>query len=535
MRRIILFFMLLCALKSFSQVVDDFSDGDFTENPTWVGTTGNFMIFPEDNSIFKHLVRLDTKSTAASSYLVTKSNAIKDASWEGWFKLTCNPSSGNFACFHLTALTDSLLISKGYYVMIGNTADEISLYRQDSTSNTKIIDGMDKRVDFSSSEIMIKVTRDSLGEWKLYSKLLSQSENDYVLEGAVVDNTYRVSTYSGFFCKNTASNYSKFYFDKIIISGGIYDASTIPIIDNPVVVPPSPTPEPTPASLPAIEQGDLVINEVLFNAGENNEEFVEIYNKSDKLLKLSGLKITTRKGDGTLNTGYKLPSTAQIEPNGYLALCKTAGKDSAFFNSPAESKFAYLSSWPSLSNDGASLVLCNATLDTIYDELTYSPKWHHVLIKNEQGVSLERIHPDLPTQSANSWHSAASEVGYATPGYKNSQYRDISAGNPNKEFWLENENFTPNNDGDKDVLFMHYALADNGWMANITIFDAGGQIILKPYKSFLLGSEGILSWDGKMDTDKLANIGIYVLYVEIFNTAKGETKQFKLPCVVSGK
>lgn len=526
MSRIILFFLLLFSLKTFAQVEDDFSDGDFTENPTWVGTTENFMISDKQ-------VRLSLNSESATSYLATKSRSIKNAEWEGWFRINCATSSGNYSCFYLTAMSEKLYKTKGYFVKIGNTEDEISLYRQDSTSQTKIIDGEDKRLG-STTRRMIKVTCDSLGEWKLFSKY--ETEKDYLLEGSVVDTTYRQSNYTGFLCVNSASNSAKYYFDSIRVSGGIYDASTIPIIENPVVVPPSPTPEPpTPASLPAIEQGDLVINEVLFNASENNEEFVEIYNKSDKLLKLSGLKITTRKGDGTLNSGYKLPSTAQIEANGYLALCKTAGKDSAFFNSPAESKFAYMSSWPSLNNDGATLVICNATLDTIYDELTYSPKWHHVLIKNEQGVSLERINPDLPTQVASSWHSAASEVGYATPGYKNSQYREISASNPNKEFWLENENFTPNNDGDKDVLFMHYALADNGWMANITIFDAGGQIISKPYKSFLLGSEGILSWDGKTDDGKLANIGIYVLYVEIFNTAKGETKRFKLPCVVSGK
>jgi hypothetical protein len=206
-----------------------------------------------------------------------------------------------------------------------------------------------------------------------------------------------------------------------------------------------------------------------------------------------------------------------------------------YFACSDTARFAAMTSFPALNNDGATILIANAAMDTIYDELTYSPKWHYPLIKNEQGVALERINPDLPTQDASNWHSASSNVRYGTPGYKNSQYRDLETESDKKEFWLDSDVFSPNNDGDNDVLLIHYELPENGWMVNITIFDANGQVISKVYKSYLLSTEGVLSWDGRTDLGKLSNIGLYVLYVELYNASTGKTKQIKLPCVVSGK
>lgn len=284
---------------------------------------------------------------------------------------------------------------------------------------------------------------------------------------------------------------------------------------------------------PAI--GDIIINEILFNSSDFTEEFVELFNKTDEKFDLSGLKITTRKTDGTINTGATIPGNTTISPKGFLAFCKTPSADSLHYGCPEESSFVSMNSWQTLNNNGATILFCNAAKDTIYDELTYSPTWHHPLIKNEKDVSLERINPELPTQNQDSWHSASSEVNYGTPGYRNSQYLDIDAIEKTKECWIESESFSPNNDGFEDVLFMYYRLQENGWMANITIFDAGGQKIKSLYKSYLLSAEGVLLWDGKTDDNKLANIGLYVIYVELFNANKGETKRYKLVCVVSGR
>jgi predicted extracellular nuclease len=366
---------------------------------------------------------------------------------------------------------------------------------------------------------MYQVTCDSLSRWKLYSKL--QQETEFILEGSVTDSTYKESNYTGVLCKNSASVGKAYFFDSIQVEGGVYEKREEPVIE--------------PIVYEKLQVGDLLINEVLFNSAENAEEFIEIYNNTDRTIDVSGLKITTKKTDGSLNAGAAIPNGTHMWPKSYLALCKNPSVDSLYYNCPSNSNFVSMKSWIALNNEKASILICNAAKDTIYDALLYSNKWHHPLIKNEQGVSLERINPSLPTQASDSWHSASSEVNYATPGYENSQYIAIEALETKKECWLRNESFTPNNDGIDDVLFVEYKLNETGWMANITIFDVGGQAIKSLYKSTLLSTQGLLSWDGTTNDNMPANIGMYIVYIELFNANKGETKKYKLVCVLSGK
>jgi hypothetical protein len=283
------------------------------------------------------------------------------------------------------------------------------------------------------------------------------------------------------------------------------------------------------------ELGDLVFNEVMFDNPINSTEYIEIYNTSEKVLNLSGLIFTTRKTDGTLNTGNAVPKGTLIMPKGYLALCEDADSVRNYHNCPAESNIVS-TSWSGLNNESATLVLTNATKDSIYDELAYNVKWHHPLVKNPKGVALERINPLLPTQDPNSWHSAASEVNYGTPGYKNSQYRDIDdKGIVDKTVWTEPEAFSPDNDGVDDVCFIHYKTDANGYVANVLILNAVGVKVFQLATNILLSTEGFLIWDGKTDTGKNANVGIYVLYFEMFNPQTGARKQLKKPIVVSSR
>jgi len=278
---------------------------------------------------------------------------------------------------------------------------------------------------------------------------------------------------------------------------------------------------------------DLKFNEVLFDSPANSVEYIELYNTSDKLLDVSGLVFTTRKTDGSLNTGNVIPPQTRILPYGYVALCSDAELLRNYFNCPTETNIV-TSDWTTLNNESATLVLTNTANDTIYDELTYNVKWHHALVKNPKGVALERIHPTFPTQDAASWHSASSEVNYGTPGYKNSQYRDIS--NPaltEKFVWLEPESFSPDNDGVDDVCFIRYKTETDGFVANVVIFNAVGVKVFQLASNILLSTEGFLTWDGRNDAGKNANVGVYVLYFEMFNPQNGQRKQVKLPIVVS--
>jgi predicted secreted protein len=154
-------------------------------------------------------------------------------------------------------------------------------------------------------------------------------------------------------------------------------------------------------------------------------------------------------------------------------------------------------------------------------------------VKNPKGVALERINPELPSNEASSWHSASSETLYGTPGYRNSQYREIQSGDQQKLVWLEPEAFTPDNDGIDDVCMIHYQTESAGYVCNALILTPNGEKVFQIAQNQLLGSTGFLTWDGKTQKGKNVNAGVYVLYFEVFNPTTGNRKKEKLPIVVS--
>jgi hypothetical protein len=187
--------------------------------------------------------------------------------------------------------------------------------------------------------------------------------------------------------------------------------------------------------------------------------------------------------------------------------------------------------FPALSNIEGCVALMNKSLETL-DELCYSDKMHFSLLANKSGVSLERIRYDNPTPDVTNWHSAASDAGFATPGAQNSQFMDATE--TDNEITLEYEIFSPDNDGYKDIETIYYQLDKPGFVANIIIFDAVGRRVRLIANNKPLGTSGSFVWDGIDDKGRIAQTGIYLIYIE-FHHSSGEVKRYKKTCVVGGE
>ena len=595
MRKYILILVFFVPFIAFSQVSENFSDGDFTSNPIWNGTSENFTV----NSSFQ----LQSKATTTSkSYLTTPSEAFENAVWETWVKINYNTSSSNYASLYIISdKADILGDFNGYYVQVGNTNDEISLYVQKGATKTKVIDGRDGITNVSSIEVKIKVTRNSDGVFSLYSKL--PTDADYILEGTTTNNDVKGSKYFGLLYSNTSTTGNAYIFDDILVSGDKFLDVIPPVWNNLEIIgtnqlkltfseamdfsgavfsadnemgnPTNKTIsddglsilltfskdfetgkiytvnienavdlsgnklENTQKQIGIIENaevGDIVINEICFDATENGEEYFEVYNASEKVIDLSKVLFTTRKTDGTLNSGYNFPAKTTIIPTQFIAFTPNSDSIKNVYLPPSEANIISSSKWYSLNNSSGNLLITNAAKDTIYDEIKYDTKWHHPLIKNAKGVSLEKINPQLSGIDKNSWHSASSEVNYGTPGYKNSQFRETNSEIAEEKWiWTEPESFSPDNDGTNDVCFIHYKTDESGYVANVAIYNAVGVKIKQLARNQLLSSEGFFAWDGTNDRGKIANPNVYVLYIEIINPQKGIKKTRKLPVVVSAK
>ncbi len=214
-----------------AQISDDFSDENLSDSLAWNGDTSDFIINSEQQ------LQLQAASVASQSYLVTESKIINTAEWSFYIKLEFNPSSNNFADIYLVSDQNDLTVPlNGYFVRIGSSADEVSLYKQsgDKSSIEKIIDGLDDRVDMNTVEMNVKVTKNRENVWELF--VAPDLTQNFISEGNVTDGSHVFSRYFGVLCTYSSTRSDKFFFDDFIISGEAFSDSVPPEIDSIIVL-----------------------------------------------------------------------------------------------------------------------------------------------------------------------------------------------------------------------------------------------------------------------------------------------------------
>ena len=215
MKNLIILLLTAISFYSNAQFQESFSDGNLTVNPVWLGDIANFEI----NS--NNQLHLNAPAVTDESAIVTASNAAVNGFWEFYVDLQFNPSGSNRAYVYIVSDQSDLKGSlDGYYVLVGSTADEISLYRQNGSTSTKIIDGIDGTVA-TTPKVKIKVSRDLFGNFELFSDT-SVAFNNYISEGTVFDNTVMESNYFGFLCDYTSTRSDKFTFDSINVTAQVF-------------------------------------------------------------------------------------------------------------------------------------------------------------------------------------------------------------------------------------------------------------------------------------------------------------------------
>ncbi len=278
-----------------------------------------------------------------------------------------------------------------------------------------------------------------------------------------------------------------------------------------------------------MDSNDVVINEILFNPKINGTDYIEFYNRSKKILNLKNAFVASR------NSGGSIASIAQISsenylffPGDYIVLTEDPSLVKRDFVANEPDRFIKIKTMPSFNDDAGVAILLNEQ-GTVTDELKYSEKWHFALIDNNEGVALERINPDAATVQGN-FHSAATNVGYGTPTYKNSQYRTDAGAQG--DVTVSPSIVSPDNDGIDDVATVQYNFPEPGYVANITIYDATGRPVRYLQRNALAGLKGFFRWDGLGEKQQKLLVGLYIIYTEIFNL-QGKTKKFKNTIVLA--
>jgi hypothetical protein len=272
-------------------------------------------------------------------------------------------------------------------------------------------------------------------------------------------------------------------------------------------------------------ENEIVINEILFNPPAGGNEYVEIYNKSNKAFDLRFLSITSRKpSDGSFNKLYELTSTPLLlKPQEYLVITKNRDLVCSFFECRPTSSFVELNVMPSLANTSGCAVLINNQTNEIIDEFAYNDKMHTAGISNKKGIALERVSFNRPTDEPGNWHSASASSGFGTPGYQNSQY--------NPDTGIEEGITIAYPEISSDNYSIHYRFNLQGYRCRAYVYDMTGKMVNVVANNELLGTEGDLFWNGKGNSRQTLASGIYLIYMEVYDT-KGVVKTFKKQTVV---
>lgn len=260
------------------------------------------------------------------------------------------------------------------------------------------------------------------------------------------------------------------------------------------------------------ETGSLQLNELLFNPKSGGFDYVEFVNVSTKGVDLSQVLLTNRSADGTLNAGKQLSDKPLCcLPGTYWLL--TENPDSLCLTFPHMPNALKIPSFPSMPDDFGNVSLVTISAE-ILDEMDYDEHMHFVLITNREGVALEKIRPDAPSQQRPNWISANAASHFGTPGYQNSQFREAEA-TSTKGFYVRQAWMTPNNDGRDDRVDILYELPEP-CAGNLTLYDLHGRVIRKLVNNEVLATSGTILWDGIRQDGTPAPIGRYILFAEAY-------------------
>lgn len=281
------------------------------------------------------------------------------------------------------------------------------------------------------------------------------------------------------------------------------------------------------------DSNDVVVNEILFNPNPQGVDYVELYNRSNKIINVQQLVLANRSSTGAVGTfGAILNDAFPLFPQDYLVVSadpSLVAQQYTVMKPGLSVKIA--GSMPSYPDDKGNVLLLSNT-GSLLDEVPYNNNWHFALLKNTEGIALERIDANAASNNKDNWTSAAKTVGYGTPTAANSQQKTAVANTASIS--IQPSIFSPDNDGFEDFALIQYQFAQPGFVANITIMDAAGRPVRLLQRNATCGISGNFRWDGLNDKLQKVPVGTYIVFTEIFNL-QGQRQVFKNTVTVAKK
>jgi len=255
---------------------------------------------------------------------------------------------------------------------------------------------------------------------------------------------------------------------------------------------------------------DVIFNEVLFDASDRVPEFIEFFNRSEKVIDIADLSLLQYDPAGIIKKSFSMQDHHfLLFPGCYVVITRDARQLRAFKSDLSGKYIIELRSMFVLPDDEGHLALTNSASEII-DRLEYSEDLYKYLKAEPEGNSLERTSPDLNSGDQSGWLPASGNSGYATPGCRNSQ--TLTAGDVAFiEVNIIPEIFSPDDDGIDDNAEIKVTCHDPGSKLTVCIFDARGRMIKVLSDNLLSGTVNTFIWDGRDSAGKACEAGIYLV------------------------
>lgn len=285
--------------------------------------------------------------------------------------------------------------------------------------------------------------------------------------------------------------------------------------------------------VPSVPQpGDIVVNEILPYPQTGGARYIELYNRTDKLFDLSQLGIGRGDTLTRLTALAKLPTL--FPPRGYVCLSADTADVQRRYAPPPTARFHQVASFPAYDYDRDVVWLVRLPDTVVLERAPYEKSYHFPDLRTRRGVALERLSPERSAADPLSWYSAASTVGYGTPGYPNSQREHTLSAQAGIR--IEPRTFSPDNDGYDDWALIIIPNDKPDQKVRIAVYYPNGQRIRYLTEGALLEvGENRFRWDGTDDQGYRLPTGVYVVMVELTDGEARRITTHRLLCAIAEK
>lgn len=257
------------------------------------------------------------------------------------------------------------------------------------------------------------------------------------------------------------------------------------------------------------EIGLPVISEIFPVPATGKQEWIEIYQGSPSRNSVNYV-IRDRANN---RISFSLPPVL-----GYYVLCTNASALLVDYPECPPPSIIQVASWAALNNDGDDLYLYDEGETEVLDTMSYSGS------QVASGKSLERVEN---SSGGVLWRLCLDPLG-ATPGLPNSS-PGTDLGEQSDKVKIIGSPLDPRS---SETIIISYSLPDTANRANCYIYDLAGRKLRTLAESTQIPQRGNLYWDGKTQSGKIAERGLYIILWESQATSGGKVYRKQLTAVI---